>query len=152
MADAAVPPVDPLEPVDGLNPFDLAPSGRPDFDTGYLRCPGCGVIATPATVDYPVTPDGRLADGRPIEVTCTFDGHRHQVTAAAFLPRDAVAGCRRPGCAATFPVPTAADEVVCPACRLHQDGPGLDDQKRRDHVGQVYSAHAAALRARLGHR
>jgi len=74
------------------------------------------------------------------------------VTAAAFLPRNAVAACRRPGCATTLPVPAAADEVVCPACSLHQNGPGLDDQTCRDRVGQVYSAHAAALRARLGHQ
>jgi hypothetical protein len=135
----------------GVPPFDVSPQGRPDFDTGYLRCPGCGVIAAPASVDYPVTPDGQLADGRPIEITCTFDGHRYQVTAEAFLPRETAAGCRRRRCATTFPVPAAADEVVCPTCRLHQDGPGLDDEGRREEVARIYAAHAATLRARLDH-
>jgi hypothetical protein len=103
-------------------------------------------------VDYPITLEGRLAEGRPLEVTCTFDGHRYEVTAAAFLPRDAIATCRHCGCATSFPVPAGADEVVCPVCRLHQDGPGLDDGRRREEVGRVYSAHAAALRARLDYR
>lgn len=131
--------------------FDLAADGRhPDFTTGYLRCPACDLIASPGSVDYPITPDGRLGVG-PIEVTCPFDGHRHQVTPAAFLIRDAVAVCRRPGCGATFAVPAAADELVCPHCHLHQQGSAPEaDPQRRDQIRRVRADHARAVRAQLG--
>lgn len=131
--------------------FDLGPDGRPLFSTVYVRCPRCGVIAPPGSGEYRVARDGEMVPG-PFKVSCAFDGHWHEVSPAEILPRDAVATCQRPGCGTTFPVPSAADQIACTVCRLHQDGPGLGAGGRRDQVRAVYRAHAADQRARLGHR
>jgi hypothetical protein len=111
------------------------------------------VVSVPGAVTFRSTDDGRLVEDQPLQVTCTFDGHRHEVSVAQFLRRDVVVTCRRPDrCGLTFSVPAAADEVVCPHCRLHQQGPAVADPARRDQVARIRSAHVAAQRARLGHR
>lgn len=128
-----------------------SPDGGPNLATGYLRCPRCGVVAVPGSTDYPIIRDGALDESRPIEVTCSHDGHRYQVGVTAFLPRDAARTCARPGCGTMITCPATADEVECPACHLHQPGPAVDDAARRDQVRRVFADHAATLRARLGH-
>jgi hypothetical protein len=50
----------------------------------------------------------------------------------------------------TFAVPAAADEVVCPGCRLHQPGPAtVADPQRAAAVDRIRTAHLAAVQARL---
>lgn len=129
--------------------FDLY-EGRPDFDTVYTRCPGCGIVGTPSGVDYPIDADGDPVPGARITLTCTPAGHTYQVTTTAFLVRDTVRACSRAGCRTVIPCPAEADQVVCPTCRLHQPGPflNLDDDRRR-YVHQVHAGHSADVRARL---
>jgi hypothetical protein len=59
---------------------------RPDFDTVYTRCPGCGVVGTSSSADYLLTDSGELDPAYEIELTCMQAGHRYKVTTAAFLP------------------------------------------------------------------
>ncbi len=123
--------------------------GRPDFDTVYTRCPRCGVVATGGAT-YQPAPDGDIDPSRDLELTCQLAGHRYTAPVAAILPRDATSTCRRPGCGHTYPVPAGADEVVCPACRLHQDGPArTTNPGRREHHRQIYGAYMDGVRAQL---
>jgi hypothetical protein len=123
---------------------------RPDFDTVYTRCPGCGVVGTSSSADYLLTDTGELDPAYEIELTCMQAGHPYKVTTAAFLPRDAVRTCARSGCGTTFPCQAEADEVVCPVCRLHQPGPFLGaDPERRDYVARVHADFMDDVRARL---
>jgi hypothetical protein len=126
--------------------YDIV-DGHPDCDTIYTRCPTCGVVSTPGSTDHRLTPTGELDPDDEIRMSCTPAGHPYTVTTAAFLPRDAVRTCR---CGTSFPCPAEADEVVCPACRLHQPGPFLDaDPGRRDYVDRVHADYMDGVRARL---
>lgn len=129
--------------------YDLV-NGWPDFDTVYTRCPQCGVVAAAGSADHRLTDTGVLDPADDIRLTCSPGGHRYTVTTAAFLVRDAAGTCVR--CSATFPCPAEADEVVCPACRLHQPGPFLEaDPGRGAYVAQVHGDFAAGAQQRLRH-
>ena len=133
--------------------FDVFGNGRPDFDTVYSRCVVCGLVGTCKSADYPLTDVGEYDPGREIRLTCSVGGHRYTITGEAVLQRDAVRLCGRDGCDTVIACPATADEVVCPVCRLHQDGPFLDlDSDRRGYIVRVRSAFAAEAHARWRHK
>ena len=121
-----------------------------DIDTVYSRCPRCSVVATSTGVSYAITTDGGFDPAHPLEVTCNAAGHRYSVTVAELLGHDATAHCVR--CGAGFAVPSVADQVVCPSCRLYQDAPFLHaDDTRRAQLDRTRQAYYAQIRAVLGH-
>jgi hypothetical protein len=147
-----------LRPLDRRHPvplptvprYDVDASGQPDFDTLYTRCPSCGLVATSSYANYTLTPDGDLDPAHPIALTCPVGGHPYTVTMSAVLDRDTVRTCARQGCDMVIACPSAADQVVCPDCRLHQPGPFLAlDPERVDYVDQVEDDFDARVRARL---
>jgi hypothetical protein len=128
--------------------------GRPALATVYTRCPTCGVIAAVGGAEYRLTSTGEAAweqdPAEEIRLTCAQAGHPYTVTTQAFLARDAVRTCGRKGCDAVFPCPAVADQVVCPACHLHQPGPFLHaDPERGAYVDQVHADWMDDVRARL---
>jgi hypothetical protein len=126
--------------------FQDRPDGGLDIDTVYTRCPQCAIVATSTGVDYALTPAGGFDPGRPAAFTCLAGGHRYTTLVADFLPHDARCRCVR--CQIWFAVPAAADQVVCPSCRLYQDGPFLHpDDTRRGVLDDVRARYLARIRA-----
>lgn len=119
-----------------------------DIDTVYTRCPQCGIVATSTGVSYAITADGGLDPAHPLEITCNAVGHRYSAAFIDLLAHDATATCVR--CDTVFAVPAVADQVVCPSCRLYQDGPFLHaDDSRRAELDRTRQAHLAQIRAAL---
>ena len=124
------------------------PDGGLDIHTVYTRCPTCQVVATSTGVDYALTPDGGFDPMQPIKLSCIAGAHRYTATVDEFLIHDAPCTCRR--CGVVFAAPAAADQVVCPGCRLYQDGPFLDAVSgRRAEIDATRREYLAAVRARL---
>jgi DNA-directed RNA polymerase subunit RPC12/RpoP len=129
-------------------PYAIGDDGHPDTTTVYLRCPHCRVLTVPLGLTYSPAGAGGISPDHPLEATCGACAADHDTTTAAIVPRDADRICAR--CGLTFAVPAAADEVVCPGCRLHQPGPAtLADPQRADVVGRIQTAYLAAVQARL---
>jgi DNA-directed RNA polymerase subunit RPC12/RpoP len=129
-------------------PYAIGDDGRPDTTTVYLRCPYCRVLAVPLGLTYSPAGAGGISSDHPIEATCGVCAADHDTTTAAIVARDADRACAR--CRLTFAVPIAADEVVCPGCRLDQPGPAtLADPQRAAVVDRIRTAYLAAVQARL---
>lgn len=121
-----------------------------DIDTVYSRCPQCSFVAASTGVSYAITAEGAFDPAHPLDVTCNAAGHRYSVAAAELLPHDATAHCVR--CGTSFAVPSVADQVVCPSCRLYQDAPLLHaDDARRAELDRTRQAYYAHIRTVLGH-
>ena len=129
-------------------PYATGDDGYPDVLTVYLRCPYCSVLAVPLGLVYTPGTAGGIDPCHRVVVTCAVCAADHSTTAATIASRDAERVCAR--CQMKVPVPAGADEVICPACRLHQPGPAaLADARRAAAVEQVRADRAVIVRARL---
>jgi hypothetical protein len=129
-------------------PYAIGDDGHPDTTTVYVRCPHCLVLAAPLGLTYVPADAGGISPDHPITVTCGVCAADHHTTTAAISSRDAGRACAR--CRLTFPVPAAADEVICPGCRLRQPGPAtLADPQRAAIVDGIRLARLPAVEARL---
>jgi DNA-directed RNA polymerase subunit RPC12/RpoP len=129
-------------------PYAIGDDGHPDTTTVYVRCPHCMVLAVPLGLTYSPADAGGISPDHPIEATCGVCAADHDTTTEAIVPRDADRACAR--CGLTFAVPAAADEVVCPGCRLHQPGPAtLADPQRAASFDDIRTARLPAVQARL---
>jgi DNA-directed RNA polymerase subunit RPC12/RpoP len=111
----------------------------------YTRCPDCGFIAPPGSMDYALAPGRDAIDWEwPVRVTCLCCHASHHITAADVLPLDAGMACCR--CGAHVACPAGAARVRCTSCGLFLLGPGLDDAQR-DELRITEGLAALALRA-----
>ena len=132
----------------GRVPYAMGDNGCPDVLTVYLRCPYCSVLAVPLGLVYTPGASGGIDPCHRIVATCAVCASDHSTSPAAIQPRDVDRACAR--CDVPVPAPAGADEVVCPACRVHQPGPAaLVDARRAATVEQVRAGHAVVARARL---
>ena len=132
----------------GWVPYATGDDGYPDVLTIYLRCPYCSVLAVPLGVVYTPGPSGGIDPGHLLVATCALCAADYTTTPAAVRPRDGERRCAR--CDVAVAVPADADEVICPACRLHQPGPAaLVDAWRAAAVERVRAGYTGVVRARL---
>jgi hypothetical protein len=96
----------------------------------YSRCPDCGFIAPPESMDYTLRPDDEIDWERPVHVTCLVCHARHDITSADVLQADAETACKR--CAAAVTHPAGAARVRCTGCGLFLLGPDLDETQREE--------------------
>ncbi len=90
----------------------------------YTRCPGCGFIVPPESMDYALPPGRDGIDwSRPVRVTCPCCHASYPISAADVRPADARMSCRR--CPTAVPHPAGAARVRCPGCGLFLLGPDL---------------------------
>ncbi len=95
----------------------------------YTRCPDCGFIAPPESMDYTLPPSRDGIDwDRPVRVTCICCHASHLISAGDVLACDAAMTCHRCGTAA--PHPAGAARVQCPGCGLFLIGPALTPSQR----------------------
>jgi predicted RNA-binding Zn-ribbon protein involved in translation (DUF1610 family) len=89
----------------------------------YTRCPDCGFIAPPESMDYGVAPGGGIGWDRPVRVTCLCCHASHHIGAGDVLPLDAQMTCHR--CGTKAACPAGAARAQCPGCGLFLLGPDL---------------------------
>src|SRR5260370_20602915 len=95
----------------------------------YTRCPSCGFIAPPESMDYALAPGpGGIDWARPVRVTCPCCHASYVISAADVLPPDADMTCHR--CGATAAHPAGSARVLCPGCGLFLLGPDLTPAQR----------------------
>jgi LSD1 subclass zinc finger protein len=94
----------------------------------YTRCPDCGFIAPPESMDYALTPDDGIDWDRPVRVTCICCRASHHISAGDVLQADAEMTCHR--CGTTTAYPAGAARVQCPGCGLFLLGPDLTAAQR----------------------
>ena len=92
------------------------------------RCPDCGFIAPPESMDYGLAPDRSIDWTRPARVTCPCCHASYHIRAGDVLPVDDEMTCRR--CGTPAACPAWAARVRCPGCGLFLLGPGLDSSQR----------------------
>jgi ribosomal protein S27E len=95
----------------------------------YSRCPDCGFIALPDSMEYTLTRDGDSIDwARPVHVRCMICRAPHVISADDVLHADGEMTCKRCGATAAYPV--GAARVQCPGCGLFLLGPDLTAAQR----------------------
>lgn len=94
----------------------------------YTRCPDCGFIAPPESMDYTLTAADGIDWDRPVRVTCLCCRASHHIGAGDVLRADGETTCHR--CTSTVPCPTGAARAQCPGCGLFLLGPDLTSQQR----------------------
>jgi predicted RNA-binding Zn-ribbon protein involved in translation (DUF1610 family) len=94
----------------------------------YTRCPDCGFIAAPESMDYTLTPGDGIDWDRPVRVTCLVCHASHHIGAGDVLQADAEMTCKR--CVATVAYPAGAARVQCTRCGLFLLGPDLGGAQR----------------------
>jgi len=108
--------------------MDDASAGSAERDP-YTRCPDCGFIAPPTSMDYALTPDLAGIDWTaPVRVTCFICHADHYPAAADVLPLDSVMTCKR--CGEPVACPAGAARVRCTGCGLFLTGPDLTPAQR----------------------
>jgi predicted RNA-binding Zn-ribbon protein involved in translation (DUF1610 family) len=109
----------------------------------YTRCPDCGFIAPPESMEYTLTSAGGIDWDLPVHVMCLICRARRDITAAAVLLADAATTCTR--CSVTVAYPAGAARVQCTGCGLFLLGPNLD-AARRDELAVTEGLAGLALR------
>jgi hypothetical protein len=109
----------------------------------YTRCPDCGFIAAPESMDYTLTPGGGVDWDRPVRVTCMCCHASHHIGAGDMLPLDAQMTCHR--CGAVAACPSGAARVQCTGCGLFLLGPDLT-AAQRDELAVTEGLAGLALR------
>ncbi len=95
----------------------------------YTRCPDCGFIVPPESMDYALTPcSGGIDWAWPVRVTCPCCHASYVIGAGDVLPPDAETTCHR--CGATAAHPARAARVRCSGCGLLLLGPDLTPAQR----------------------
>ena len=82
----------------------------------YTRCPDCGFIAPPESMDYTLTAGGGIGWDRPVRVTCLCCRASHHIGAGDVLPADAETTCHRCGAPAACPAAAAASSAPAVGC------------------------------------
>ncbi len=95
----------------------------------YTRCPDCGFIVPPESMDFGLTPDRAGIDwNRPVRVTCPCCHAGYPISAGDMVPPDAEMTCHH--CGTGAPHPAGAARVLCPGCGLFLLGPDLSTSQR----------------------
>jgi hypothetical protein len=95
----------------------------------YTRCPGCGFIAQPSSMDYMLGDRGGTDWTRSVRVSCTCCHHRYLIGRDDVLPLTAEQSC--PRCTGTVTACAAgAGRVRCTGCGVYLIGSGLSDAQR----------------------
>lgn len=93
----------------------------------YTRCPDCGLIGPPSSMDYAIADGGGIDWGSRIEVRCMICHAVHSPGPGDVLPLDDAMTCKR--CGASAPCPAGAARVRCPGCGLFLTGHQLTGQQ-----------------------
>jgi predicted RNA-binding Zn-ribbon protein involved in translation (DUF1610 family) len=96
----------------------------------YTRCPDCGFIAPPESMDYTLTAADGIDWDRAVRVTCLCCRASHHIGARDMLPLDTQMTCHR--CGAVAACPAGAARVQCPGCGLFLVGPDLTAAQREE--------------------
>ena len=94
----------------------------------YTRCPDCGFIAPPESMDYGLAPDRSIDWTRPVRVTCPCCHASYHIRGGDVPPLDDEMTCRR--CGTPAACPSGAARVRCPGCGLFLLGPDLSPSQR----------------------
>jgi len=109
----------------------------------YTRCPDCGFIAPPESMEYTLVPAGGVDWNRPVRVTCLCCHASRHVGAGDVLPLGAQTTCHR--CGAAVACPAGAARVQCTGCGLFLLGPDLS-LAQRDELAVTGGLAGLALR------
>jgi DNA-directed RNA polymerase subunit RPC12/RpoP len=114
----------------------------------YTRCPDCGFVAPPESMDYVLAgrESGDIDWGQPVHVRCMICGAAHDIGAGAVLRADAEMACRH--CGTTVPHPAGAARVQCPGCGVFLLGPDLSTAQQ-DELRIAEGLRGLALRERV---
>lgn len=108
----------------------------------YTRCPECGWIAPPSSMDYGVTADCAAVDWeRPATASCMCCHATYAISEADLLALDSEMTCHR--CEAAVACPAGAARAQCTGCGLLLLGAELSERQ----VGDLTATEGAAARA-----
>jgi hypothetical protein len=105
-------------------------SPGPDVTDVYTRCPDCGFIAPPSSMDYAIAAGGGIDWDSRVEVRCMICHAVHSPGPGDVLPMDDAMTCKR--CQASAPCPAGAARVRCPGCGLFLTGHQLTGRQREE--------------------
>jgi len=115
---------------------DLAAYGVTDYPDLYVRCPHCGRVAQPSSMDYALTggPGSEMNQARPVEVRCQ-SCHRLFDARGQWVAANTEITCSR--CGERSPAAGEAVRARCFGCGLFNFGPAAAtaaDRQRLDAV------------------
>jgi len=120
-------------------------SPGPDAADIYTRCPDCGLIGPPSSLDCAIADDGGIDWTARVEVRCVICHAVHSPGPGDVLPTDDVMTCKR--CQAAVACPAGAARVRCPGCGLYLTGHQLTGQQLEE-LRIAEGLAGTALRAR----
>ncbi|GHF46028.1 hypothetical protein GCM10010359_55610 [Streptomyces morookaense] len=111
----------------------------------YVKCPACGLIGEPGSVECHLTADRRHVDwAEPMKVSCSSCYTYSLITRSDIVDRDGEHTCSR--CGDRTACPAGADRVSCWGCGLFAPGPASTGARAayRHDVEQAAAQWAAA--------